>query len=271
MKKHIAGGLSFMLAVIILFPTTHVAATMAADSNAVYQWNLSVYNSKSTDEATLAYYRLADTLVQSDDEDIINRALSITAGKTSDYEKVRAIHNWVAENTWYEVDSVIVGSAAVLKYKRSVCHGYASLTAALLRAAGIPAKIVTGFALGVSGTEADFYDISGTATNHAWVEAYADGRWIIIDTTWDSGNKYENGVYSKQVACKQTYFDISLADISKDHKYRDYTDFYFIDGLIIDSSTNEINEIHDVFSYKDSVTEIIIPDGVTGIGNKPRQ
>ena len=260
MKKRLTGRLSFIaLAVIVLFPTARVAAIAVADSNTVYQWNLSVYNSKSTDEATLAYYRLPGIGVYSDDEEAVNLALSITAGKTNDYEKVRAIHDWVAGNVWYDLNSVIVGSTGVLANKRTVCQGYSNLTAALLRASGIPAKVVTGFA-STAGVGSE------TAENHAWNEAYADGRWIILDTTWDSNNKYENGVYSKQATCRNDYFDISLQDISKDHRYLDYTDYYVIDRLIIDGGTNVICGIHDFLSYKDNVEEIAIPDGVMGIG-----
>ena len=256
-----------LFAFILFIGMIPLPARAATNYDAVYQWNLSVYNSKATNEATLAYYRLPDVIVRNEDEVIINLALSITAGKTNDYERIRSIHDWVAENIWYDANSAIIGSAGILTDKRTVCHGYSNLTAALLRAVGIPAKVIAGFALGVSGSPADFYDVSGTEGNHAWNEAFADGRWIILDTTWDSNNKYENGVYSKQATCRQDYFDISLQDISKDHRYLDYTDYHVIDSLVIDNSTNEIHEIKDAVSYKDSVTEIIIPDGVTGVGN----
>ena len=192
--------LTAFFAVILIVGMIPLSAKAATGYEAVYQWNLSVYNSKSTDEATLAYYRLPEYMVNSLDEDTANLALSITTGKVSDYEKIKAIHDWVAENIWYDVDSQITGSTHVLNTKRTVCYGYSNLTAALLRAVGIPAKVIAGFALGISGSPADFYDVSGTEGNHAWNEAYADGRWIILDTTWDSNNKYLNGVYSKQAA-----------------------------------------------------------------------
>ena len=30
---------------------------------------------------------------------------------------------------------------------------------------------------------------------HAWTAAFADGRWILMDPTWDSGNYYRDGKY----------------------------------------------------------------------------
>ena len=255
-----------IIALISIALITGAAPSVATAVNpeTVYQWNLSVYNSKSTAEATLAYYRLPEILIDSDDENIISLALSVTEEKSGDYEKAHAIHDWVAENIWYDINGTITGATHVLETRRSVCNGYANLTAAMLKAVGIPAKVVTGFALGVSGTLSDFKNTSGTVANHAWNEAYADGRWIIIDTTWDSNNRYENGAKSSKTVCKQDYFDISLKDISKDHRYLDYTDYYSIDGLIIDCNTDEVFDIHE--SFRDVVTEAVIPDGTKSIG-----
>ena len=49
-------------------------------------------------------------------------------------------------------------------------------------------------------------------------EAYIDGRWIIIDTTWDSSTSYSRGQYVRDPASYE-YYDISLENISKDHKW----------------------------------------------------
>lgn len=243
-----------------------LATAVGADaSDAVYRWNLSVYSSKSAGEATLAYHRLPDSVGYDDDDEITGLARSITSGKSGDYEKVMAIHDWVAENIWYDKDTVTIGSLDVLRNRRSVCEGYSKLTAALLQAVGIPAKVIAGYVVGAVGNASEFLDISGTTGNHAWNEAYADGRWIILDTTWDSANRYENGVYSKQAGCKRDYFDISLKDFSQTHRYLEYNDHYFIDGLIIDSVTHAIIQLHNYSAYKENVTEIIIPDSVTVI------
>ena len=259
---------SILLSVIIITGTIPgTVAASASGMDAVYRWNLSVYSSKSADEATLVYYRLPESPGYSDHEEIVNLARSITAGRANDYEKVKAIHDWVAENIWYDADSVIIGSLNVLRNRRSLCAGYASLTAALLRVVGIPAKVISGYVLGDSGNLADFYDTAGTVGNHAWNEAYIGGRWLILDTTWDSNNKYTNGVYSNRAACNQDYFDISLEELSRTHRYLDYTDYQFIDGLIIDSSTREIHGFHDYLAYRENVTELVIPAGVSNIGS----
>jgi len=132
--------ISVLCAVILFVGIMPSSAGAATGYESVYQWNLSVYDSKSTDEATLAYYRLPEYMVNSLDEDTANLALSITTGKVSDYEKIKAIHDWVAENIWYDAECGIIGSTYVLQNKRTICHGYANLTALYLGQSGFLPK-----------------------------------------------------------------------------------------------------------------------------------
>lgn len=56
------------------------------------------------------------------------------------------------------------------------------------------------YSLGVSTHGGSYAVKSDSAavddSNHAHVEAWADEHWVIMDATWDSNNKYENGVYN---------------------------------------------------------------------------
>jgi len=269
MKKRI-----FSILLIFLFILTSVTSAEAItnqDIENLYQHNLKIYNSKSSDESVLDFYKLPYYDVQSDNDSIVALAKSITEHKYSNYEKLRAIHNWVSNNIWYDMDSFFAGVTwesvdplVVLKNKRSVCSGYAQLTVALLRAVDIPAKNVSGYANGFGGTIKELIDLSSTETNHAWCEAYVDGRWVIMDPTWNSLNKYQNGVYSPQEKCESKYFDISLKNISKDHRYADYEDRFYKSGFIISSVTFKII---DIFFEIYSATEITIPEGVKVIGS----
>jgi hypothetical protein len=62
------------------------------------------------------------------------------------------------------------------------CEYFASATALLLRAAGIPARYATGFAVLEWSAREGAY-IVRTRHAHAWVRAWIDGRWIDVDTT----------------------------------------------------------------------------------------
>lgn len=193
----------------------------------VYGKNQKVYQSNRADAFALSYYKKASEDIQSDAPEITKLAAQITNGLGSDYAKAKAIHDWVCTNIWYDWDAYRGGRSygdtsalGTLKSKKSVCQGYASITAALLRAANIPAKLVSGYALGVSTNgEWDDQSASNTEGNHAWNEAFIEGRWVIIDSTWDSNNKYENGHFSKDTGLySHRYFDATLESFSIDHK-----------------------------------------------------
>jgi transglutaminase-like putative cysteine protease len=67
--------------------------------------------------------------------------------------------------------------------KRGFCAHYAGATTFVLRAAGIPSRVVVGYQGGESGAGGD-YLIVRQYDAHAWVEAYIDGRgWVRIDPT----------------------------------------------------------------------------------------
>lgn len=168
----------------------------------------------------------ADYLGSYISDEIMQKSAEIVGSETDDYKKLLLIHNWVAENIYYDWDyytgrssSIYWGAEDVLRERRSVCEGYARLTRALVQAQGIPCMLVTTFATGVS-TSGGFFDSSNamqTKSNHAHIEAYVSGRWVTVDPTWDSGNKYENGQF---IAGERTlvYFDITPDLFAFTHK-----------------------------------------------------
>ena len=67
--------------------------------------------------------------------------------------------------------------------KRGFCGHYASAFAALMRAAGIPARVVTGYQGGTYNRFADYW-IVRQSDAHAWDEIWLDGHgWLRIDPT----------------------------------------------------------------------------------------
>jgi transglutaminase-like putative cysteine protease len=202
----------------------------------LYAWEIDPSRPKPTDDQTLAKFRLPSRYVQSDDPEIAALAVTITNGKNGDYEKARAIHQWAAGNIWYNydwlngvADTSAVGlegeetwsSTYILRNKRGVCEGYASLTAALLRAVDIPAKYMSG--QGQTG--------AGGVVPHGWLEAYADARWINMDPTWDSKNRFENGRFSSQQAPGSAWFDVPDEEFSKTHTSNVYAQYILENGL----------------------------------------
>jgi transglutaminase-like putative cysteine protease len=66
--------------------------------------------------------------------------------------------------------------------KEGHCEYFASALATMLRAVGVPARLVVGYkgAEPVNGGE---YDEVQQRHAHAWVEAYFDGAWFVLDAT----------------------------------------------------------------------------------------
>lgn len=150
------------------------------------------------------------------------RALSdeICNGITGDYERLRAISRWVSSNIYYDHDAFSAGIPQacltleyMLKNKRSVCGGYANMTAALAQAHGIACYSIAGEAVnnGLSYAEVSKGEV------HEWNYAVIDGRGIWIDSGWNSNNQYGSGGYtSNKYGTK--YFDIGTEYLAINHK-----------------------------------------------------
>jgi len=150
-------------------------------------------------------------------------AESITKGMDDEYQQVKAIHDWVAKNIYYDYDGVRLNQRGrndtmdTLNRRIAVCQGYSELTASLLRSIEIPARLANGYALGASVTNVTWDTADLSSSNHAWNEAYVDGRWIIMDTTWNSTNRYENEKMTTG-SIRNTYFDMTVEAFSNTHK-----------------------------------------------------
>ncbi len=67
--------------------------------------------------------------------------------------------------------------------RRGFCGHYASAFAVLMRAAGIPARVVTGYLGGLENPYGDYW-IVRQSDAHAWVEIWVEGNgWLRIDPT----------------------------------------------------------------------------------------
>jgi hypothetical protein len=66
--------------------------------------------------------------------------------------------------------------------RRGHCEYFATSTVLLLRAAGIPARYVTGYSVSERAGSGDGYVVRGLHA-HAWVQAWVDGQWHYVDTT----------------------------------------------------------------------------------------
>lgn len=158
----------------------------------------------------------------------------------SEYEKVKAIHDFVVNNTQYDKRDFASGNIpdesytvyGVLIEGIAVCEGYAKAIKYLLDAVGIESLIVTGKANG---------------DNHAWNIVNVEGDYYHLDATWndpvtDDGS--EILIYD--------YFNLKDADIEKTHfwdkeKYprcnSNKYNYYYHNGLIVNNYEDFYNKI----------------------------
>ena len=109
----------------------------------------------------------------------------------TDLEVTRSIFRWIAENISYDTEGYFSGNykyltpEEVLKYRRSVCQGYADLFTAATSIAGINAITISGWAKGANYNSGDKMP---RQPNHAWNGVFLEGKWYLLDCTWASGH-----------------------------------------------------------------------------------
>lgn len=116
----------------------------------------------------------------------VAKAQELAKGKKTAEEKARAVYDYVIANIAYDKNlantvttDYLPNIDRTLSTKKDICYGYAALYAAMMRSLDIPTKLVMG-------------DSAYVNEYHAWNEVYLNGKWVIIDTTVDSGLKQGN-------------------------------------------------------------------------------
>ncbi|PID61047.1 MAG: transglutaminase [Gammaproteobacteria bacterium] len=112
-------------------------------------------------------------------------AHDLRAGSGSDQEFIaRVLAHFNTEPFHYTLRPQLLGDRPVDEFlfdtREGFCEHYASAFTVLLRAAGIPARVVTGYQGGEMNGD---YMIVRQSDAHAWSEAWLDGRWRRFDPT----------------------------------------------------------------------------------------
>jgi protein-glutamine gamma-glutamyltransferase len=103
-------------------------------------------------------------------------------------EKVRKIKQFFADNFTYSLtqkERYPRGkylTKFLFETKKGHCEYYATATALILRAAGIPSRYIVGYSVQEYSKLEDQY-IARARDAHSWVLAYVKDKWQIVDTT----------------------------------------------------------------------------------------
>jgi hypothetical protein len=142
--------------------------------------------------------------IQSDDEEMRKKAREICGNDREPTTAARKLLDWVFRNVEKRPVLSVPSALEVLRTRVGDCNEHATLLVALLRAAGIPARLCIGLAY----SRDRFY-------YHAWAEAYL-GDWVTLDATLnqmpaDPGHvKLIEGNLEKQVVIAGLVGEISM-------------------------------------------------------------
>ncbi len=100
---------------------------------------------------------------------------------------VRAALDLFHRSFTYTLNPPLLGHDAIDDFlfdtRKGFCEHYASAFVVLMRAAGIPARVVTGYQGGWWNAEGDYLLVRNSDA-HAWAEAWLSGRgWVRVDPT----------------------------------------------------------------------------------------
>ena len=187
-------------------PYIRVPISVHAHDSGIHNTPAFIYNMDymrqiPTDEDYLRYWLKTTNYFQSDEEPIKNLAKEI-AGRCieDDYLRVLAVHQFVVHYLFYDYDELQAkerqddSAVAVVKRRHTTCRGYVSLCVSLLRAMHIPAQQLVCY-MAKPGQLMNVENVKLKKANHEVVAAFADNRWLLLDPTRDSHNKYENGEF----------------------------------------------------------------------------
>ena len=156
------------------------------------------------------YYGLTVSSKVNDDYELAKTtAKKIVTSSMTEIQKVKKIHDWIVNNTEYDIDNYNKGTIpqssytvkGVIQQHKAVCQGYAETFQAMALSAGIDTEIVTGKAYGMGGY-----------AEHMWNQVKIDNNWYNIDVTWDDP-------ISTSDILVYDYFLVPDSVITKDHKF----------------------------------------------------
>ncbi len=125
-------------------------------------------------------YLMPGPYINSNDKAIKQQALRISNNYSNAYDLAKAMEKWTYDNiTRKNLKVAFANASQVMQQREGDCTEHSLLLASLLRAAGIPSKIVIGLVYTEKPQKAFGY--------HMWVNAYI-GEWINLDPSFPDKN-----------------------------------------------------------------------------------
>ena len=104
-------------------------------------------------------------------------AKDIVGDAKTNYQKIRAIYEWVCGNIDYDTTYSIFTADECVEKQKGVCQAYCEVFYQLAKAVGVRVEIVGGLSKDFKGHVDD--------KGHAWVFAYTrENHGMLLDPTW---------------------------------------------------------------------------------------
>lgn len=134
---------------------------------------VSLDTTDNTESAALPRWLGATPMMTLDDPQLQARVRSIVGQERRPDRIARVLAEWVSRNVAAAGDPTLAPATSVLRTGRADVDGHTLLYVAMARAAGIPARPVSGLLL-----------VDGRFYFHSWAEIFLH-RWIPVDPTWN--------------------------------------------------------------------------------------
>jgi transglutaminase-like putative cysteine protease len=157
---------------VIEIDAAHVAAEITFTISSVVVWT-AVDRNEAKDVAGDSVAALAEpTTLTNANAALLHAAAELFGRSSSTADFAARACDWTSDALVYEygVTGVRTPATVALDSGRGVCQDFAHVMLAICRAAGVPARYVSGHLVGEGGS-------------HAWVEVYADSEWMAFDPT----------------------------------------------------------------------------------------
>lgn len=139
--------------------------------------------------------------------DEIIRGLNLPEN-ASDYDKVLAVHDYLAENVdYHDKADTDYSPYGILVLKTGNCEGYSRAAQYLLNCLGVETHLVPGKAI----------DSTGKPQSHMWNVVKVNGHYYNMDVTFDDYLVSRKDSVTSSQDASHTYFLVSTDTISRTH------------------------------------------------------
>lgn len=136
---------------------------------------------------------------------------------TEDLHRIRAFYAWLTENIAYDQEAkqderVRINQSLkdILRRRKAICYGYASLFAEMCQLAGIRAVIIPGYSKHTRTAKPQLDE-----PDHAWNAVQIGANWYLMDITWDASLLQQSNAFAQPN--RATYFLSPPTEFIQDH------------------------------------------------------